>query len=110
MDLFAGRQQQVSNVPDTIVLERDRDLRATRSGVRAEVIESAWPAAPVAACGMVIVSAALFKALGLVLTVVVFMVPLLALLNLFGQRPSHSHAATPAVKLSVDARYLGASK
>ena len=44
---------------------------ATRSGVRAEVIESAWPAAPVMASGLLIMSAALFNAPGLVLAILV---------------------------------------
>ena len=63
----------VADVPDTIVLERDRDLDGRRSQI--------W------------VRRGLFALL--------CVVPVLALLNVFGQRPSGSSAAAPAASLSL---------
>jgi hypothetical protein len=60
-------------IPDTIVLKRDRDLAGRQNEI--------W------------VRRGLF--------VLVCVVPLLALLNLFGQRPSGSTAAVAAAKLNV---------
>jgi hypothetical protein len=63
----------VANVPDTIVLKRDRDLEGRRNEI--------W------------VRRSLFGLL--------CVVPLLALLNVFGQRPAGSEAAAGAAQLSV---------
>jgi hypothetical protein len=63
----------VADVPDTIVLKRDRDLDGRQ--------------------GQLWVRRVLFALL--------CVVPLLALLNVFGQRPSGSDVAAPAAHLSV---------
>jgi hypothetical protein len=63
----------MADIPDRIVLKRDRDLQGRRHEV--------W------------VRRGLFSLLVLI--------PVLALANLFGQRPETSTAATPAAKLTV---------
>jgi hypothetical protein len=63
----------VSQIPDTIVLRRDRDLGARRNDI--------W------------LRRGLFGLL--------CVVPILALFNLFGQRPETTIATAPAVRLSV---------
>jgi len=65
----------VARVPDTIILRRDRDLGPRRNDI--------W------------VRRALFA--------LVCVVPLLALLNLFGQRPDTSTGTAAAARLSVSA-------
>lgn len=65
----------MASAPDTIVLERDRDLQGRRADV--------W------------IRRALFVLLPIV--------SVLALLNLFGQRPQSTTAAGPAAKLEVHA-------
>jgi hypothetical protein len=65
----------VSRIPDTIVLRRDRDLEPRRNDI--------W------------VRRSLFG--------LVCLVPVLALLNLFGQRPETSSAGVAATRLSVTA-------
>jgi hypothetical protein len=64
---------QVAGIPDTIVLKRDRDLVGRRKEI--------W------------VRRGLFA--------VLCVVPMLALLNVFGQRPSGSDAAVAAARLHV---------
>jgi hypothetical protein len=65
----------MARIPDTIVLRRDRDLGPRRNDI--------W------------VRRGLFA--------LVCLVPVLALANLFGQRPQTSHAAVQAAQLSVSA-------
>ena len=65
----------MARIPDTLVLQRDRDLGPRRNDI--------W------------VRRGLFA--------LVCLVPVLALANLFGQRPQTSSAAVPAAQLSVSA-------